>query len=558
MLSRPSIDFLKQEIIPLLGAHRGQIARSLGLILATPMALLGSLELARRSLAQIIQPHPASYAFARSGALALLSLFAGYALMFLRDRRLDILAARIIAELRTRGFAVAVHMNPMAGEQFSVGQLVKRLVSDTAEVRTLLMQGVLLRVADAIMVITFVVYAFVLNPEMAAVSIGVVLAFFAFARWTAVSARTRLRVSDRDNESFTSAVEEAFRRWEDVHGGHTHDFEVARVSRAATALEASTVQAHRWLLIDKVGTTAISGAGPLLVLLLGGAKIVAGDLNVDELAAFIGITTVLYKPANELSALPMLLQRSTIAVENLRELFSSGRENKVEPHVSSRTLAQPARGGLALTDAVACVGRWSLRIPEFHLNAGDRIALCGPSGAGKSTLLRVIHGQLPLTSGGSALSEDLRQKGRIRLLPQTSLPFTGSLLENVQLWTRSRTASDEASRRVLDLFGLAGELDDAASRPLRPDGAGLSGGQLRRVLLARASLSDAAVLLLDEPMTGIDLKRRRDMLAALLAHLGREVCVVASTHEPELAALFTRRYRIDRVNELESVVLLEE
>ena len=178
--------------------------------------------------------------------------------------------------------------------------------------------------------------------------------------------------------------------------------------------------------------------------------------------------------------------------------------------------------------------------------------LLGPNGAGKTTLLRIIATVLAPDEGGvhllgrspdapATLAEVRRHLG---YLPQEmGFPrgFTGfafvDYMAVLKEWTESSSRHDEV-RRVLGLVDLA----DVATKRVRA----LSGGQRRRVALAQALLGDPALLLLDEPTTGVD-PQQRVSLRQVLSQAGERSTVLLSTHQTEdVAALCDRVVVLDQ------------
>jgi zinc transport system ATP-binding protein len=183
---------------------------------------------------------------------------------------------------------------------------------------------------------------------------------------------------------------------------------------------------------------------------------------------------------------------------------------------------------------VAFDGATVLDVIDLRIDAGSFVALLGANGSGKTTLVRCLLGLQTLTSGkvlvhGTPLA-GFRQWQRIAFVPQRLPAATGvpiSVLELVTSatisprtrWRRNRRAARSAALEALDLVGLADR------RHSRVDV--LSGGQQRRVMIARALAEGADTLVLDEPMAGVDLANQ-SALAEVLASLdGRTIVMVA-------------------------------
>lgn len=165
---------------------------------------------------------------------------------------------------------------------------------------------------------------------------------------------------------------------------------------------------------------------------------------------------------------------------------------------------------------------------------GERIALMGPSGCGKTSLLRLIAGQIRPAGGSLSLPA-----GRLAYLFQEPRLFPWlTAEENVNIVLSDRSATLPEARQWLEAVGLG----HAAAKYPRE----LSGGMQQRVSLARALAYGGDILLLDEPLKGLDSETRAEMLRLLQAHSAGKTLLLA-THDPaEAAALTTGLYTFDR------------
>jgi ATP-binding cassette subfamily C protein CydC len=167
----------------------------------------------------------------------------------------------------------------------------------------------------------------------------------------------------------------------------------------------------------------------------------------------------------------------------------------------------------------------------LSLRVGERVALIGSSGSGKSTLIFVIAGELALDHGS------VRSVPSTLLTQRTEL-FTDTLRNNLRL--ANATADDDCLRRAMMSAGLKPYLDalpNGLDTRLGEDGLGLSGGEGRRLALARLFLRKTPLWLLDEPTEGLDDATARDVLGRLSANAAQCTLLIA-THirrEAEIA-----------------------
>jgi ATP-binding cassette subfamily C protein CydD len=163
---------------------------------------------------------------------------------------------------------------------------------------------------------------------------------------------------------------------------------------------------------------------------------------------------------------------------------------------------------------------------SFHIEAGQRVALVGPSGSGKSTLLEALAGWLPPQSGSIVLRPGLE----IGYAGQRPYLFHGSIADNLRLADPGATdAHLRAVAEAAQVMRFAAALPQGLDTVIGERGFGLSGGEARRIGLARLLLRDPQLLLLDEPTAFLDPETEADLLRTLAA-FARGRSVVIATH----------------------------
>lgn len=196
------------------------------------------------------------------------------------------------------------------------------------------------------------------------------------------------------------------------------------------------------------------------------------------------------------------------------------------------TLAHPGQSRAPLVSGLS-----------LDLAPGQTLALTGPSGSGKSTLLLAIAGLAPPQSGQILIGglpvqdwDEAALRARVTLLPQRSALMAGTLAENLRL--AAPEASDADLARVLDIVQMTQTIAPRGGLSLRigPRGAGLSGGEARRIALARALLRRPDILLLDEGTEGLQSDLGREILIRIRAQMPQAILVIA-THRVEDVAL---------------------
>jgi ATP-binding cassette subfamily C protein CydC len=301
------------------------------------------------------------------------------------------------------------------------------------------------------------------------------------------------------------------------------DQHLARADDALNRLEAQASMAY-----SIVGTITLTAT-----LLLTAALVSNGVLNVPLAALALLLVLTATEPFSALRRGALELGRTALAARRLGARIQAADEKTV-------VAPQPPAGlVLQLTNVSAHPAGADADAQETNilknislaLSARERVALIGASGAGKSTLLALIAGELAVRSGSVCVASH-------SLLTQRTELFQDSLRDNLRV-----AAPDADDARLWKVLHSAGLADDVVNMPngldtrLGEGGLGLSGGQLRRLALARLLLRDVPLWLLDEPTEGLDQVTAHDVLQGLDTQAAGRAFLLA-THvrrEAELA-----------------------
>ncbi|MER0445504.1 metal ABC transporter ATP-binding protein [Streptomyces sp. Edi4] len=193
---------------------------------------------------------------------------------------------------------------------------------------------------------------------------------------------------------------------------------------------------------------------------------------------------------------------------------------------------------ISLTQVCAELGsRPVLRGIDLAVGPGEVVALLGANGSGKSTAIRTIIGQVPLSGGSVEIFGTPRRRfrdwGRVGYVPQRTTASGGvpaTIREVVSTGRLSRTrfgllrrADREAVERAIAAVGLADRAKDSVDA--------LSGGQHQRVLIARALAAGPELLIMDEPMAGVDIESQEILAATLREQVAAGASVLLVLHE---------------------------
>lgn len=252
------------------------------------------------------------------------------------------------------------------------------------------------------------------------------------------------------------------------------------------------------------------------------------ELTLGEAFFALALAPEFYLPMRRLAAAYHEKQLGEAAERAIAPLLAAA----AEPRPATTPFAGLAVDGLALQLGERRVGPLSFAIRQAGI-----IALLGPTGSGKTSVLAAIAGQIVPADGticaaGSACGADASS---IAWAAQRPLLLPGTLAQNLAL--ARPDATREAILEAATMVGLGALLmRRGLDLPIDPGGAGLSGGERRRIGIARAILSDRPLILLDEPTADLDAASAAE-IATLIERLGRERALIIATHDSQLVPL---------------------
>ena len=450
---------------------------------------------------------------------------------------------RFTLALRTKLFAHLQQLEPDALDRRRHGDVLARVTGDVHAVETLLLSALGELIQAAARVLFFVGALFLLSWKLALASLVVVPVFYVATRHFARLARRAARERRRRSGSLTAVAEEALGNTALVQSTNNQGRELARFRRENQGAMDAELAGTRIAGVYAPVIDLIELAGAVLIIMLGTWALSAGDLTVGGLLAFLAYLVQLYRPVRDLSRLGQTVFEATAGAERIVELLET--RPRVEEASHARSLAR-VHGQLELENVTyryPGADRPALDRVSLLVRPGRCVAIVGPSGAGKSTLAKLLLRFADPETGTLRLDgHDLRDltlrslREHVAILLQDAPLLDGTVRDNVAYGRPD--ATDDEIARALDgaaAIGLADELSAGTGTRVGQRGRALSGGQRRRVAMARVLLQAAPVVVLDEPSSGLDADASRRLLGPL-RRLMADRATVLITHDLALAA----------------------
>jgi len=438
---------------------------------------------------------------------------------------------RMVSDLRRQFFLNALQLRPSQTSKLQMGDLLSRFSADISAVEAAATWTIASWLRDSIQVVVLLCVAFFLSWQL---SLGLCLAIpiivFPAIRWMR-KLMARMRESQVSQGVVAAQVSQSLTTLRSLQAYGAEAFEQRCFEKSAVQTSEALTRAA-WTRSKGPALMEILIAMALAVVLAG----VGGFawLETDVLLSFVATLLLIYHPAKELGRLSQLAIPATTALERILAVSPPKEE---ETKLPSKATSPKMEEGIVFEDvSFSWGGRQVLERLSFKIPQGGITALVGQSGGGKSTLIHLLMGfekaqKGRILMGGVPLEELSLQeiRSKFALVTQDAMLFSGSILDNLLLVKpQAPLAEVEQALKVAQLHEFVCQLPDGLNTRIGEKGLSLSGGQRQKLCLARALLSNAPVLVLDEATSNLDAESEREFQMALEeAWKGKTTFVVA-------------------------------
>lgn len=431
-------------------------------------------------------------------------------------------------------------------DRWPSGQLLSRAVSDLGLLRRWLSFGLVLFIGNLITIIVGLVILFTFNFWLGLIffsaTVPIWIAGFLFEGKYKVVAR----LSQDQSGDLATKVEEAVHGVRVLKSFGRGAFAAAKFSDDAselrnTELKKARTVANIWLYLILIPEIAIG-----LSMLAGVWLVSAGDVSVGTLVAFFATAMVLRWPTESLGFLLSFTLEAKTATERFFEVMDS--INPIVDPQQPKTVVNP-KGLLEFRDVV-------FRYPDakedsapllkgvnLKIEPGESVALIGLTGSGKSTMTALTTRLYEVSSGSITIDGvDVRDLSRSELRSLIAMAFedatlfSSSVRENVLLGNPENSEQDLKQALEIAQAQFVYELPHGLDTAIGEEGLSLSGGQRQRLALARAVAAKPRILVLDDPLSALDVDTEA-MVEDALRHVLKETTALIVAHRPSTVML---------------------
>ena len=450
-------------------------------------------------------------------------------------------------------YAHLQRLEPGFHDEWQSGQLLSRATTDLSAIRRFAGFGIVFFITN---LVTFAIVAALLiqlNWWLGLLTTCVFLPVAAVCTWFERGYGVLSRRSQDQQGDLATYVEEAasgirvlkaLGRRGEAAGRHTAQARVVYQTQVSKA----RLRGSFWAFLDLIPNVVIG-----LLLLFGAIATSRHELTLGGLVAFITLTLLLVWPIEAMGYILASGQEAATAAQRVYEIFDTEPAITGPPARSAPAAAAAVTGSGRRAPARLAFERVEFRYPGAHrpvlrgvsleLEPGQTLALTGATGSGKTTLLQLVPRLADPASGRITLDgTDIRAmplgvlRARVGCAFEEATLFSASVRENVSLGAPGATESEIEQALAAAQAGFAHDLPWGLDTRIGEQGMTLSGGQRQRIALARAILARPSVLVLDDPLSALDVHTEEKVSRALRQVLAGTTALVVA-HRPSTVAL---------------------
>jgi ATP-binding cassette, subfamily B, bacterial len=417
------------------------------------------------------------------------------------------------------------------------GDLISRVTSDIDAIQDFINTALLGIVINVLTLAGMIGVMFYVNWRFTLIGLSVAPVLFVVVYFYTRKIKKASRAVRKKESELMSGVAEVLTSIHVVQAFAREDYEDRRFNSESrqnvqAALQARSVKAKLSPMVD-----VIVAVGTCLVLGYGAHLVLRGELSTGVLIVFLIYLGKTYKPMRDLSRMTNTVSKAAISFERIQEVLAS--ESRVRD-LPSAGHAPPFQGRIEFDRVSFSYGADLPILKEisFRIEPGQVAAIVGPSGTGKTTIASLIPRFFDPQAGGVTIDGmDVRGftlkslRDQISFVLQDTLLFRGTIWENIA-YGRPDAPPEDTIRAA----ELANAHDFIVSMPqgyatfVGERGVTLSGGQRRRIAIARAIVRNTPILILDEPTAGLDAASGRTVVEALDRLMKGRTTVIIAHH----------------------------
>lgn len=454
-------------------------------------------------------------------------------LQFVRNRISAVVSEAIALRLRESLFSTLQHARPRFFDHEETGDLVQRCTSDVNTVKLFMHEDVDQLGRVILFLLAMVPILFWRNATLTWLSLVLMPVLIVFTYYFFERITSLFQVADESEGTLTAEIQESITGVRVVQAFDRQEHELERFAERNMDfrdkyVHLNYIESWYWMISDLLCYIQTG-----VVLIVGGALVLAGSLTIGELFMFYTLIIIVLWRIRQVGMVIEKAGKAVVAVNRINHILTAPtepqtgkkRDKKISGRIEFKDVSLSYDGESNVLNDISLV-----------LEQGESLGIVGAPGSGKSTLLRVLMGFYPIQNGEVLIDGDdinsidlLTLRSQLAVVMQEPFLFSRSVRDNLLVGRDSADQQEltEATQQAA-VHSAIERFSNGYDALVGERGVTLSGGQRQRLAIARALLKDAPILLLDDALSAVDTQTEELILESLqLRERKRTTLIVA-------------------------------
>ncbi len=458
----------------------------------------------------------------------------------------------LVGDLRTKVYDKLGRMHLGYFHDKQTGDLMSRVVNDTRDFELLYAHMIPESITNIVTFAGVLIILMTINLKLALITCAPIPLILISGVIFAKKVRPYFRISQSKMGELNAKLQDNLSGIHEIQSFGREEYETGRINEKNFAHVKAMLKALKISAVFHPSVEFISSIGTILVAAFGGYLAYQGDLQVEDIVAFLLYLSLFYQPVTGLANLLENMQQSLAGAERVMAILDAPAEiqdvpgavqlDHVNGEISFDHVSFSYVEGVPVLDDIS-----------FNVKPGEMLALVGPTGVGKTTITELIsrfyepdQGKILIDGHDihSVTLETLRRN--ISCVLQDTFLFNGTIAENIS-YARPEATMEEiiAAAKAANIHDEIAAMPDGYETETGERGVRLSGGQKQRIAIARAILRRSPIIILDEATAAVDVETEQKIRNAVNSLAGRRT-IIAIAH------------RLSTIRSADQILVIEE
>jgi len=449
---------------------------------------------------------------------------------------------RLAHRMRNQLFSHLQRLSLSFHKKAETGEILTKVTNDTNNLRDTFSEFALTFITKTITLVGMMVVMFLMNWKLSLIVFAAIPLLVVVSTYRFFKIRNSARKQRKAEGEIASNLHEVLNSIAVVQAFGREKYEEEKFESQSEMTLKESLNTAQLEAVSSKSVDLIAAVGTFGVLVFGSLQALDGRITPGSVLVFVSYMNSLNVPIRTLAKLSAKISRAWVSAGRIREILD------IQPEIEDKPNAQEAnnlRGEIEFKDVSFDYGAAEnvLADVSFRIRQGEKVALLGVSGAGKSTIISLILRFYDVTNGeilidGLNVKDYKREsiRNEIGIVLQDTILFGATIRENITYGKLHATENEMLlASKAANAHEFIVGMKEGYDTIVGSRGDTLSGGQCQRIAIARAFIRDVPILILDEPMTGLDVQSERDVRDAM-DRLTKEKTCLLITHDIKIAS----------------------